>query len=83
MARLGMLLIRFYQRAISPLLPATCRFEPSCSQYGYEALATHGFLRGSYLAVRRILRCNPFHPGGYDPVPEPDSGRSELHSESR
>jgi hypothetical protein len=69
MKRLALLLIRFYQRAISPLLPSTCRFEPSCSHYGYEAIETHGFLRGGYMAMRRILRCNPFHPGGFDPVP--------------
>lgn len=72
-----MLLIRFYQRGISPFLPSTCRFEPSCSQYGYEAFARHGFFRGSYLTVRRILRCNPFHPGGYDPVPEADAKKPE------
>lgn len=70
MARVAMILIRFYQRAISPLLPSSCRFEPSCSHYGYEAFAKHGFFRGGYLTVRRVLRCNPFHPGGYDPVPE-------------
>jgi len=74
MARVAMLFIRLYQRAVSPILPSTCRFEPSCSQYGYEAFATHGFFRGFYLTVRRILRCNPFHPGGYDPVPDRDSG---------
>ena len=74
MARIAMLLIRIYQGAISPILPSTCRFEPSCSHYGYEAFSTHGFLRGFYLTSRRILRCNPFHPGGYDPVPDRDQG---------
>jgi putative membrane protein insertion efficiency factor len=77
-----MLLIRAYQRLISPLLPPSCRFEPSCSQYGYEAFQTHGFFRGSYLTIRRVLRCNPFHPGGYDPVPGTTSdvsGSSEPH----
>ena len=64
-------IIRGYQKAISPLLPPSCRFVPSCSEYGYEAISTYGALRGGYMAVRRILRCNPFHPGGYDPVPLP------------
>lgn len=62
-------LIRFYQRAISPALPPSCRFTPTCSQYSYEAISRYGVWRGSWLAVRRILRCHPFHPGGYDPVP--------------
>ncbi|MDO4505355.1 MAG: membrane protein insertion efficiency factor YidD [Spirochaetales bacterium] len=63
------LLIRFYQVCISPFLPDCCRFTPSCSQYALEAIKKHGPFRGLYLAVRRILRCNPFHEGGYDPVP--------------
>ena len=70
-ARLFMLLIRFYQRAISPLLGPKCRFHPTCSHYGYECLRLHGALKGSYLTARRILRCHPFHPGGYDPPPLP------------
>jgi putative membrane protein insertion efficiency factor len=60
-----------YRRWISPALPARCRFYPSCSAYGLEAIARHGALYGSWLTVRRLLRCHPFHPGGYDPVPEP------------
>jgi len=80
-SRLAMLLIRFYQGAISPFLPSTCRFEPSCSHYGYEAFATHGFFRGGYLTFRRILRCNPFNPGGYDPVPEAKSKKPELQTD--
>ncbi len=76
MRRLAMMGIRFYQKALSPFLPSTCRFEPSCSQYGYEAFQTHGFVRGSYLTIRRIMRCNPFHAGGYDPVP-PKKGDPE------
>ncbi len=62
-------LIRGYQRVISPLLPPSCRFHPSCSQYALEAVTRHGALRGSWLAARRLVRCHPFHPGGYDPVP--------------
>jgi putative membrane protein insertion efficiency factor len=63
-------LIRVYQLLISPLLPPSCRFEPSCSHYGYEAISRYGFLRGGWLAVKRISRCQPFNPGGYDPVPD-------------
>ena len=62
-------LIRFYQRRISPLFPPMCRFYPTCSHYALEAVETHGALKGSLMALWRILRCNPFLPGGYDPVP--------------
>ena len=62
-------LIRFYRAVLSPLHPACCRFRPTCSQYALEAVRKYGALKGSWLAVRRILRCNPFHKGGYDPVP--------------
>jgi len=61
-------LIRTYQRFLSPLLPPRCRFHPSCSQYAIEAIICHGAHKGMWLTVRRILRCHPFHPGGYDPV---------------
>lgn len=61
--------IRVYRYALSPLLPRVCRFHPSCSLYAMEALSVHGPARGSWLALRRLLRCQPFHPGGLDPVP--------------
>ncbi|GAO01814.1 membrane protein insertion efficiency factor YidD [Anaeromyxobacter sp. PSR-1] len=64
------LLVRIYQRLVSPLLPPACRFYPSCSAYAVTALQRHGALRGSWLTVRRVCRCHPFHPGGVDPVPE-------------
>jgi uncharacterized protein len=64
-----MLLIRGYQRAISPLLPASCRYYPTCSAYALEAFERYGVLKGGWLAINRILRCHPFRPGGYDPVP--------------
>jgi putative membrane protein insertion efficiency factor len=61
--------VRAYQWTIRPIIGAHCRFEPSCSHYAIEALAVHGALRGSALAARRVLRCNPWHAGGFDPVP--------------
>jgi putative membrane protein insertion efficiency factor len=67
--RLVVALIRAYQRWLSPALPPSCRFHPSCSQYALEAVTRYGALRGSWLAVRRLARCHPFHPGGFDPVP--------------
>jgi hypothetical protein len=69
MKSLPALCLRFYKGAISPYLPVACRFVPSCSEYAAEAVAKHGLLYGSALAVWRILRCNPFTHGGYDPVP--------------
>jgi len=65
-----LLLIRAYQIVVSPLLPPnTCRFYPTCSHYGYQAVYKYGAIKGSWLAIMRILRCNPFNPGGIDPVP--------------
>jgi putative membrane protein insertion efficiency factor len=62
-------LVRLYQMTFSKLLPPSCRFTPSCSQYGYEAINKYGAAKGGWMAVKRVARCNPFHPGGYDPVP--------------
>ncbi|MGH9762699.1 MAG: membrane protein insertion efficiency factor YidD [Blastocatellia bacterium] len=68
MGRVLKTVIRGYQLLISPILPPSCRFTPTCSQYTLEAIQKHGPLRGTYLGMRRLLRCHPFHPGGYDPV---------------
>lgn len=72
-------LIRFYQAAVSPLTPSTCRYTPTCSRYALEAVRRHGALRGGWLAARRLLRCHPLGGRGWDPVPEgdedPESGR--------
>lgn len=67
--RIVMLPIRGYQKFISPALPPSCRFSPSCSQYTLEAVTKYGALKGLWLGVRRLIRCHPFNPGGYDPVP--------------
>jgi uncharacterized protein len=58
-----------YKRGISPLMPRACRFFPTCSEYAYQSIERHGILKGSAYALRRLLKCHPFHPGGYDPVP--------------
>ncbi len=65
--------VRGYQWTVRPLIGANCRFHPGCSDYAAEALRTHGALRGSALAARRVLRCNPWNEGGFDPVPKPES----------
>lgn len=70
MARFAVWLLQLYKKLISPCLPASCRYVPSCSEYAAEALARHGFFRGIILGAWRILRCNPFSRGGYDPVPQ-------------
>ena len=71
MTRVLLVLIAGYRRWVSPFLGPRCRFAPSCSAYAAEALQTHGFFRGGWLAVRRVARCHPFNPGGYDPVAAP------------
>jgi putative membrane protein insertion efficiency factor len=73
--KLVIALIRFYQIFISPLKPPTCRFYPTCSQYGLEAVKRFGAIRGGWLTIKRILKCHPFHPGGFDPVPEKPENR--------
>ena len=70
--------IRAYQLVVSPLFGARCRYYPSCSQYALEALSQHGSLRGSWLALRRLARCHPFHAGGYDPVPPATAPQSHA-----
>ena len=69
MKRFALKLIRFYQVAISPNKPTLCRFVPSCSHYGYEAVERHGVVKGCWLTLKRISRCHPLNEGGYDPVP--------------
>lgn len=69
MKRLFIFLIRGWQRTFSAVLPPSCRFTPSCSQYGIEAIQKYGVFKGGWLTIKRIGRCHPFHPGGYDPVP--------------
>ena len=69
MRALVLTLLRAYKRFISPLFPPACRFYPSCSEYAMEAIAKHGLLRGGSLAARRLIKCSPLHPGGFDPVP--------------
>ncbi|MGH2551528.1 MAG: membrane protein insertion efficiency factor YidD [Thermomicrobiales bacterium] len=69
MRRVALLMIRGYQKLISPFFPPSCRFEPTCSTYGYEAIEKYGIIKGGWMAFRRILRCHPWNRGGYDPVP--------------
>ncbi len=70
MKKIFISIIRFYQKRISPLKPPSCRFYPTCSNYAIEAITKYGALHGGFLAIKRILRCNPFCRGGYDPVPD-------------
>lgn len=71
-------IIRMYQWFISPFFPPSCRFEPTCSHYSYTAINRFGFFKGGYLAMKRILRCHPYNPGGYDPVPELPSSKTPI-----
>ncbi|MFL6561666.1 MAG: membrane protein insertion efficiency factor YidD [Bacillus sp. (in: firmicutes)] len=73
MKKIFLAVIRFYQVVISPIKPPTCRFYPTCSHYGLEAIGRFGALKGGWLTMKRILKCHPFHPGGIDPVPEKDT----------
>ncbi len=69
MKKLVIFLIKAYQLLVSPLFPSSCRFTPTCSQYSIEAIKKHGVLRGGWLSLKRVSKCHPWHPGGYDPVP--------------
>lgn len=77
--KLAIVPIRFYQYCISPLFPARCRFYPTCSAYACQAILQHGILKGGLLGVFRILRCNPWSPGGYDPVPPAKASRDQRN----
>jgi putative membrane protein insertion efficiency factor len=70
MKKILLLLIKLYQKFLSPLKPRTCRFYPSCSTYFYQAILKFGIVKGMWLGIKRLLRCNPFHKGGYDPIPD-------------
>ncbi len=83
MKKIVIVLIRAYQLAISPLFPPSCRYYPSCSQYAVEAVSKHGALKGSFLAVRRVLRCHPGCPGGIDHVPDQLSGCEHANRSDR
>jgi hypothetical protein len=67
---LALAMIRFYKRFLSPMLPSACIYEPTCSVYTYQAIERYGVFRGTWLGIKRIARCHPFHVGGYDPVPD-------------
>ncbi|WP_062198041.1 membrane protein insertion efficiency factor YidD [Massilibacterium senegalense] len=75
MKRFLLAIIRFYQKFISPIKPPTCRFYPTCSHYGYEAISRFGPWKGLYLTIKRLLKCHPFHPGGVDLVPEKNTNK--------
>lgn len=75
MKKILLLIIQFYRKFISPMKPPTCRFYPTCSHYALEAVEIHGPAKGSWLASKRIMKCHPFHPGGFDPVPVKEEER--------
>lgn len=77
--RIALGIIRLYQLTLSPIIGQQCRFHPTCSNYAAEAIATHGVLRGTLLAARRLSRCHPFHPGGVDPVPPAKESRATCY----
>lgn len=77
MKKILILAIKTYRELISPLFPPSCRFQPTCSQYAMEAIDKFGTRQGSWLAIKRISRCHPFHPGGYDPVPTKEDGKTK------
>ncbi len=78
MKRILIAMLRFYKRYISPLLPDACIYTPTCSEYAMEAIRKHGAFKGTGLAIWRVLRCNPFAKGGYDPVPEPKKHKESI-----
>lgn len=75
-------LIRLYRHMVSPLRPATCRFIPTCSQYAADALTEYGLIRGSWLSIARLARCGPWHPGGWDPIPDRPASRTNFDDTS-
>lgn len=79
-ARVMMASVRVYQKVLSPAMGGNCRYYPSCSQYGHDAIRLYGAGRGSWMAVKRIGRCQPFHEGGYDPVPEPGDNSNNKNT---
>ena len=79
-ARAALMFLRVYQAFFSPIMPLSCKYYPTCSHYAYEAVERFGVRRGSWMALRRLLRCNPFTHGGFDPVPELDANSPAVHS---
>ncbi len=77
LAKIMLSIIKVYQKVISPLTPPTCRFYPTCSHYGVEAIKRFGAFKGGWLTIKRISKCHPFHPGGMDPVPEKESVKKD------
>lgn len=80
MKRVCISLVKFYQKAISPLTPPSCRFFPSCSEYSVQSYQRFGVIKGTYLTIKRISKCHPFHPGGVDLVPERKTNNSDLNA---